>query len=96
MRDPLILGGRGALEDSWRQRLQEARARYSEATGRYRKLLRQQPDGVPPELDANIAAARQAESKALAEYARVLRIFTELTVSGNIPKNESAGESDCI
>jgi hypothetical protein len=86
---------RQALEDSWRLRLEETQVRYREATEQYRKLLQAQSDGRPLNPDGALALARHAESQALADYMRVLQIFTELTVNGKMPQTRSvAGSSD--
>ena len=86
---------RQELEDSWRLRLEETQVRYREATEQYRKLLQAQPDGRPLKRDGALALARQAKSQALADYMRVLQIFTELTVNGKMPEARSvAGSND--
>jgi hypothetical protein len=86
---------RQELEDLWRSRLEETQVRYREATEQYRKLLQAQPDGRPLNPDAALALARHAKSQALADYMRVLRMFTELTVNGKMPEARSvAGSND--
>jgi hypothetical protein len=82
---------RQTLEDSWRLRLEGTEAHYRRATDRYRKLLQEQPDGT---AHGAVALARQAESEALAEYTRVLRTFTELTVNGKTPEEHSVAGSN--
>jgi CheY-like chemotaxis protein len=82
---------RHKLEDAWRRQLERTRDRYHAATKEYRKLLRQEPEGHPPAPGSALDRSRHAESEALAEYARVLRIFTDLTVHGKLPV-ESPGE----
>ena len=47
------------------------------------------PDGQPPKEKDAVALARDAESLALAEYTRVLHIFTELTAQGKMPEEEA-------
>jgi hypothetical protein len=85
---------RQTMEDSWRERLEETQARYQKATEQYRRLLQEQPHGSSNDLDGPLALARQQESEALAEYARVLRLFTDLTVKGKVPEERSvAGPS---
>ena len=79
------------LEDSWRRRLEKTHAVYHRASGHYRRLLQEQPDGARHDPNGRLARARQAESEALAEYTRVLRAFTELTVDGKIPEERAAG-----
>jgi hypothetical protein len=84
---------RQMLEDSWRLRLEETQVHYRKATDQYRKLLQEQPDGRPHDPNGALALARQAASKALAEYTRVLRIFTEVTVNGKMPEERSVARS---
>lgn len=85
---------RNELEELWNQRLAQALDRYHAATKEYRELLRQETDGRPPSPDSPLARAREAESQALMDYSRVLRIFTDLTLHGKLPDetlNENAG-----
>jgi CheY-like chemotaxis protein len=79
---------RRELEDLWRSKLEAARLRYNAATEEYRKLLKETPRGVAPGPGSPLALARQRESEALAEYARVLGVFTDLAVHGRPPKEE--------
>ena len=88
------LGTRQTPEDSWRLRVEETQFRYREATDQYRKLLQEQPDGTPHDPNSALALARRAESEALAEYTRVLRIFTELAVNGKMPEERSVAVSN--
>jgi hypothetical protein len=74
------------MEDSWRERLEETQARYQKATEQYRRLLQEQPRGSSNDLDGPLVFARQQEAEALAEYTRVLRLFTDLTVKGKMPE----------
>lgn len=80
---------RQALEAQWRLRLEVTLRNYRAATKEYRRLLRQQFDGRPPDPTSDLAIARRAESDALMEYSRVLRIFTDLTVHGKLPDQVS-------
>ncbi len=64
--------------ESWRLRLWEAHARYQAAITRRRRL-----EGIGPEdqirnLERRLASARRAESEALADYLRLIRIGIEL------------------
>jgi len=79
--------GSEKLKESLRLRLQDAKSRYEAATAHYRALLQQRPEGVPLTPDSALALARRAESEALAEYTRVLRVFIELT-NGKAPEGE--------
>ena len=87
---------RETLEDSWRLRVEETRVLYHKAQDRYRQLLGEQPDGTAYDPNSAIALARQAESQALAEYSRILRAFTDLSVNGKIPEERSMAGSDRI
>ena len=78
--------GHRDLKDTWRVRAEMARERYEMASRRYRKLLEEKPEGLIPRQDGPLALARQAESEALAEYTRILKLFTELTSHGQIPE----------
>ena len=96
MAAPKISVARQTLEDFWRTRVEEAQARYHKATEGYRRLLQEQPDGMSHDPKGTLAIARQAESEALAEYSRILRAFTELTVNGKVPEERSAADSDSL
>ncbi len=82
---------RPQLEDLWRLKLEEVRTHYQAAAAHHRKLLQ---DGVEqhPASSMNgsdaMVRARRAEADALAEYMRVLQIFTDLTVHGKLPDEE--------
>ena len=85
---------RQELEESWRQRLEEKLRRYHTASEEYRRLLREEADGQCPLPDSPLACARRAESEALMEYSRVLRIFSDLTVHGKVPDESTLTASD--
>lgn len=87
---------RQELEESWRSKLEETHHRYRTATEAYRHVLQTLPEGLPPRPDGAVGRARQAESEALAEYARVLRIFTDLTIHGKMPDQQSATSDGVI
>jgi hypothetical protein len=87
---------RQTLQESWRLRLEETQDRYHKATERYRRLLQEQPDGMSHDPKGAVALARQAESEALAEYFRILRAFTELTLNGKVPEERSAAGWDSL
>ncbi len=66
--------------ESWRLKLWEAHARYQAASTRRRRL-----EGIGPEdqirnLERRLASARRAESEALADFLRLIRIGIELRV----------------
>jgi hypothetical protein len=91
---PELSATRQMLEDSWLLRLEETHVHYRKATDQYKKLLQDQADGRLRNLNGALAFARQAESEALAEYTRVLRVFTDLTVNRKIPKERPAPGSN--
>jgi CheY-like chemotaxis protein len=86
---PKPMADRQELENIWRERVEQSGRRYKAATTDCRRLLGQAPDGLTPNPDSPLARARQVESEALAEYARVLRVFTQLTVHGILPEEQS-------
>lgn len=90
---PTLMASQKELEESWRLRLEEALCQYHATRDEYHSLLAGVPDGVPPNPDGALARARQAESMALAEYRRVLQIFTDLTIHGKLPEDQSASGS---
>ena len=63
--------GNQEIEQLWRRRLDDAKLRLDYATS----YAKGRDDGW----------ARRAHETALAEYIRVLRIFTDLVVDGKIP-----------
>ncbi len=79
---------RPELEELWRSKLVKVRTQYQEAAAYHRKLREEAVERYPPSSwygsDA-IVGARRAEVDALAEYMRVLKIFTDLTVYGKLP-----------
>jgi hypothetical protein len=81
---------RETLVDFWRMRVEETQAYYRKATEEYRRLLEERLGGTPHDPNGALALARQVESDALAEYCRVLRAFTDLTVNGKMPEQPAA------
>jgi hypothetical protein len=80
---------RWELEDFWGLKLKETHERYDVARAHYRRLLEETPEASTTILDGPLAQARRAEAKALAEYVRVLKTFTELTVDGRLPEDSA-------
>ena len=81
---------RHELEDAWRLRAEQALQKYRAATDEYRRLLREDPSGFLHDQANTLSLARDNESQALLEYSRVLRIFTDLTLHGTIPREDAA------
>lgn len=96
MATPSVSATRQALEDSWRLRVEETQARYRKATEQYRRVLQEQPNGISHDPKGALALARQAQSEALAEYLRMLRAFTDLTVHGKVPEERSGAVSESL
>ncbi len=85
------LRDREELEDRWRKRVTDAKLRLDFARNYVKEVQRDLPRGDVPAPDGDYAyrKALHVENSALAEYKRVLRIFTDLMINGKIP-----GESD--
>ena len=68
-------------------RLSESRTKYGLSVTRFRKVLEEQMHlGIPaPDGSLAVRNARIQESTARNEYMRVLKIFTDLVLRGNIP-----------
>ena len=80
---------RRRLEEVWRLRLEEARRGYDAASAEYRRLLDRSPR-APLDAGSGLARARQKESESLAEYTRVLQVFTRLAIDGELPEEQPA------
>ncbi len=74
------------LENAWRLMLEGKQEKYRTAAEHYTTLLKGLRDGISPNPEDVVAQAREAESLALTEYMRVLRIFTGLTAYGKLPE----------
>jgi hypothetical protein len=71
----------------WRGRLNDARLRLDFAHKYVKEVERDFPSGEIPENERQFSYQHglRAESLALAEYRRILRIFTDLVTNGMIP-----------
>jgi len=76
------------LEDLWRERTNIALSRYRLAKLECAKAIAEQSHSAPPDGSFEYRKTLRAENIALAEYRRVLEIFTDLTVSGKRPPEE--------
>jgi hypothetical protein len=80
------------LEDLWRQRLREARLKYEEASKAFKATWGEHFESrLTADPTLAIERARNAESQALSEYMRVLRIFTDLIVNAKLPPEDAGG-----
>jgi hypothetical protein len=71
------IGGQ-ELEQIWFLRLRCAREQYRQAAAKLRSVLGASSVAEPSHDSDLVAAASEAESSALAEYHRVLAVFTAL------------------
>ena len=78
---------REGVEALWRKRLNTAKLRLEFARNYVAELQQELQTGSLPSPDGSFAyqQALRAENNALAEFRRVLQIFTDLTVDGKIP-----------
>ena len=76
------------LNDLWRQRLQLALREYESAKEKTARLWDEHVHGLTPLPDGTLAfqQALQAEVMALNEYRRVLDVYYQLAVHGNMPQ----------
>ena len=83
---------RGELEAAWQRRVSRARARYREkAVARdliTERFALPQNEGFDPGGAFALHQALRRESEALAEYQRVLTIFSELILHGTVPDED--------
>lgn len=96
MSTPKPYATRQTATDSWLRRLREAYLHYQNAAKHYNRLLKERPYGTPSTPESVLALARQAESEALADYSRILRAFSDLTVYGDAPEKQSAASSNSL
>ena len=89
---PGSMVARDRLEEHWRLKAQKARDLYHVATERYKKLLEERTSLMAITDRSSLVSARRAQTLALEELKRVLRIFTDLTAAGRIPE-EGASEN---
>ena len=84
-----------SLEDAWSERLRIALTCYRLAANETRLMQAERENGLMPEPDGSFAYRRalQKEKEALAEYRRILQIFSDLTLDHKIPAEDAAGES---
>jgi hypothetical protein len=78
---------RQEVEGRWRTYVADARRKYYVASADFAKAEDERQHGLTPHPDGSFSLrqARLRESAALREYVRVLKIFTDLLVSGKMP-----------
>ena len=78
---------RQEVEEFWRRRLAEEKARYEVAVTRFQTASEdfRTQHATPPDGGFGVHLAITAESSARREYMRVLRLYTDLLLHGKIP-----------
>jgi hypothetical protein len=86
------------LQAVWLDRLQAASDEYRQASAAYRNAAQDYQSQFMPSADGDFSLrqALKQQNLARAEYARTLRIFTDLLLNGVIPKEPAPGENDCV
>jgi hypothetical protein len=83
-----FLSDHQCLLDLWRGRLVKARKQYDQVVAELQTASTEFKAGTLPAPDGsqNMANTLRAETHALNEYMRILRIFTDLVISGKAPE----------
>jgi len=76
------------LADLWKERVDNALSRYRSALTLCVRAVIEQSDSAPQNGAPGFTEALHGERAALAEYKRVLCIYTDLVVSGKMPPAE--------
>jgi hypothetical protein len=79
------------LENTWRKRASDAWYRYRDRSDDFHAVWKgyfNDPMSLTADGARAIHRAREAESQALAEYVRVLKIYTDFIISGKTPPKE--------
>jgi hypothetical protein len=81
---------RTLLVVSWRARVENAKASYKSAVAQSRRLSEEYRTQEVPRADSGFALrhAIAVENEARSRYIDVLRIFTDLIVSGTLPPED--------
>jgi hypothetical protein len=74
----------------WRTRLDKAKAEYDLAAAEFRRSAKEHRFGESPAADSDFALrhAIAAENQARQKYVHILKVFTELIVSGKVPPED--------
>ena len=83
---------REELENLWKRRSDAAKQKLDAASAKLREVERDIHAGNMDETDYAYRQAIRAETHALIERARVLRIYTDLMAHGTIPEEEPSVE----
>ena len=74
-----------ALQEIWRQRLEEAERKYEDAATELQSALSR---------NSGVVEARQQKMAARAEYLRLLRIFSDLVLRGKVPEVDGSPQPE--
>ena len=75
------------LENIWRERVRQARARYEEAHAGFRAVWDEHfHERMTADPSFAIEQAHKAETAALRDYMKVLKIFMDLVLHGKVPR----------
>jgi hypothetical protein len=86
----LMAQSKRELEDVWRERLREARRKYEEAANAFKATWGEHFESrLTVDPTHAIEQARNVESRALSQYMRVLKVFTDLVVHGKLPPEDA-------
>jgi hypothetical protein len=88
------LPAREVIEDMWRERLRSAHLRYEALKRAAHKANEIRMDAPVPDGEFGFRRALQAETAALAEYRRILIIFSNLILHGTLPEDSGQRTSD--
>lgn len=88
---------RRQLERAWFDKVKDAAAVYRRAAEQHRQFASECSGDLSWRIDGSylIARARRAESTALAQYRRVLRIYTDLLIKRRAPASLDDRQSEC-
>lgn len=79
------------LEEKWKARVTLSRQRFDLYSVNVKEIRELSADIPAPDGGFGLARAMRAESAALGEYVRVLRIYSDLVVYGKVPEAEEGG-----
>ena len=91
---------RQELQLAWRQRVTRARDRYKKQVAICVEVMAERLLAFPmrpvpdPDGTLKLSQALRRESEALKEYTRVVRIYADLLIHGNVPDEDPDSTSD--
>jgi len=82
--DPLTAGDRRELDEFWRLQLHQAQEKYKAASAFHKQVLKEHPE-TSETGQVLLTLARNAKIRALADFRRLLGLFTNLTLRDRTP-----------